>query len=238
MPYRYYPRIRSTSRRMGVLHSRLIFKRRFRRARRVGRMMRRRRARPELKYATIDRTDVTLAANSRETRSVSPIAMVQGTAEGQRIGGSVKFFRITGGLSMRSDVAQPAQPSRPDGILRFLFWTPRIAQAEAQAYMDLVGFNEPVDYNVATVHKDTVVSIGYPEFQYTGVGLTGTVAGSNPISSFKFWKFTFKFPRTVTFRPGDDDVDINKDVMYITVFNVNTFQVVYNFTFRTTYIDA
>lgn len=219
--------------------SRGIFRRRlgrrYSRKRVLGRMMRRRRQRPELKYDQEPYNPgpaATINANSRWKGQLTPSTMPQGTGMGERVGNYIKFLNNQFRLQMITLGTTGA--AGINGLLRILIFSCRIAWAQAEAHIDLMEFNEPMDYNVATVHHDKYVTLGYD--QWEPADDTAKVATATP--TLKHWNFYTKFPRKVHFANGSNEIDINEDTLHIVIFNNSPFNVRTAGFRRTTYIDV
>lgn len=235
MPISYTFRMRGFRRRRFM---RLRRGRRYTRARtysnrrRLTRMMRRSRGRPELKFAIGQTNQQNLVSLGRTTIPTSPETLLQGTSVSTRVGASVKFIRNTINFYAR---ANPSNTSRVEGFVRFIMWTPRISYTQADLYMTALAPLEMIDYNVATIHKDM-----YLHFGKIGQGTIG--ASTNVLQAPNWTEKTFRisnpFPRRVNFRNGNNDVDPNTDVMYLTLINAMDTNLTYDLGSRTTFIDV
>jgi len=233
-----YPFLKRRAIYKSLYRSRRVFRRRNRsstRRLRMFRMMARRRQKPELKYDQ----DIyspgaggTINASSRWKGQLTPATMPQGTGMGERVGNYIKMLNNQFRVNMITLGTNGA--TGINGYLRILIFSCRVAWAQAEPHIDLMEFNEPMDYNVATVHHDKYIRLGYD--QWEPADDTAKVATATP--TLKHFQFYTKFPRKVHFANGSNTIDINTDTLHIAIFNNSPYNVRFAGFRRTTYIDV
>jgi len=244
MRFRYHPKTRRRFSRNNLFQSRTLFMKRFRRRRGVGRMMSRRRTKPELKFALLERT-AELNPQSRTIITISPTAMAQGTAENERIGGEIKSmrnqfrFQIWSSNDYQED--PPDAGDRSTVMVRCLIWSPRISYVGAETYLNSIDLLEPIDFNVCTIHHDFYFTLGNEHyvFEQATINITaGQFMGPSPVPGIRYFQKYTKFPRKIKFRPNSNDIDPNKDVLYLMFINATGLEMTYKGISRTTFIDV
>lgn len=229
-----YPFIKRRLAYRSLSRSRRIFKFRFNRRRAQVRRMMRRRIKPELKFQLTRIANLGVPAATHTELTCSPIGIAQGPGIGERIGNAVKFMRNTGNISLTMVNMGAPPPGRASQYIRLVWWTPRIAYQAASIQMSAMDFEEPVDFKIATVHKQMYVQLGV----VGTVNIGGTSFPVQPsLSQERVIHWSFKFPRTVNFSYTSNDVDANTDVMYCTLINQGLNDLNVTLEARTTYVD-
>lgn len=209
--------------------------RRLRFRRRMGRMMRRRNPRPEIKWLerfnTADTTGEIISPGQHVTFTLTPTVIGQGTGRNQRIGNIVKFRWCKFMLNVRSVLTQNVanQATR----IRVLIISQRIDNTIFDNYLnnEFVPRTNWIDTNLCHVHYDK---------EFTLTNLTGVANyASGQLQALDFNK-SIRFPRKVEFRTGNDGITDGRDQLRLIVCNMNELlasNITYFVKSKTTYID-
>lgn len=206
--------------------------------RRFRRMMRRSRGKPELKFIqqeynpqTSPNPASTLVANSKWIGALTPSTINVGSSVSARIGNEIKFMRN----QFRLDLVTLGTGSAAgiNGYVRILVVSPRIAYTQFENHINLMVYNEPMDYNVATVHHDRYYVMGYDSWVPAGADRVPT-----PVPTVRHTKFVTSFPRKVKFAQGSSTVDVNTDTLYAVIFNNTAYNIRTLGFIKTTFIDT
>lgn len=174
----------------------------------------RRANKPELKYV-----ESNFAQNINEattyTNALSALTIAQGPGVNQRIGNQLRLIKMNINMYIKDNSftgGVTAVPAVQSYQIRCVLWTPRVAQATAATYMGNLTLIRHIDFNVVTVHKDFIFKLSPPYMQEA----TGADIAAGPFAFSKTMKFNVLFPRKVHLAPGENILDIDKDVMYVT----------------------
>lgn len=197
-------------------------------------MNRYRRAKPELKFVAEAGTVNILAGPSTTTINITSLAVVLGPTQFQRIGNQIMLRKCV----LKSDLQVSNNPANlfPDFWLRAIIWTPRVDAADANSYLNTVGFNSILDFKILNTFYDKKIRMG----AVSSIVLAPIVA---PVPNYPTWPSqarldkTFLFPRSVKFTDLNNLMNPNKDVMYITFINESAHTFLYDFVSRITFTD-
>lgn len=188
---------------------------RIRSARIKSKFLRRRPQVPEIKFDDVAITSGQVPPTAQYLANISPLSLIQGTTENTRIGSSVKIRHLRIEYRIYGDSTSQVTARIPEAPYRVVLWTPRIDYANAQNYMSQIQFDETVNHNVVTVHKDWrfVLKSAYGY----GVSVPSNFSGP-PFVVTGIWRIPFprnaKFNQSDRVNPGIFDID--KDVLYVT----------------------
>lgn len=210
--------------------------------------MRRRAIRPEIKYIDLNLASAQLTAATQTTFNITPTVIETGAGNGARIGQEVQFrkvnlrFHITAG-NQSPNVSEYTY--NPEYYQRIVIWTPRIDYAQSLQYMNTINLYTVISYQAVTVHKDMMVRLSLASGQEFNTNGNQIQLGQTGLRHEYFFNKTFMFPRKARFAPtnisNNDLVDVDKDVLYMTLYNDapngSTYSV-YSFGSRLTYIDS
>lgn len=175
-----------------------------------------RRLKPELKY--IDTSiNANINANQYYTNSISPFSIVEGTNYDQRVGNRVrsKSLRIRMKFVDNSNQTTPAvSPYAHTYMFRVVLWTPRLEQGKVTTYLQTVSFLDHIKPNYCTVVHDKYYKLSPC---YVGEASTNDPAGPPRDFQMVLTK-NVTFPRKIVFNDTDNLMDIDKDVMYISIW--------------------
>lgn len=216
--------------RNNIMKSRLLANRNYR----FSMKARRRRAKPELKFYS-RQVDADIPANTRTLGTLTPINILQGPGQGNRIGQEIKSFKIAWNLSLVNSNAIAGEVNwGPTYLIRIIAWTPRVNFADANLYFETINFNEMIDYNVATILLDRYVSMGTQ-----GSNAAGSEILSPAVPTQRHFKFVFKHPRSMKFSPGINTLDEEKyGVFFCIMMNNGLTETQLRSYTRMTYIDT
>lgn len=196
-------------------------------------------AKPEIKYVMVNPASVSAPARGvLPTRPIMPTAIAVGAGQNGRVGQDVKLRKIILNMQMSCADGQGANTNQADCLIRTVMWTPVVSFTDASTYMNslsITAWQQPLDWNMVKVHRDVTWRVGYWGWIITGGAQNFNVKPVYPSHVQK--KFVIPFPRNVKFPPGNNDFDVNKDVLYITVFNPNSVDAVFDYDSKLTYID-
>lgn len=218
---------------------------RFGRKRRMMRMMRRKRMKPELKFIQVPvygNQAVPVAAGSPGIIQsvVTPLTITQGAGLQNRIGASLKFLRCQIRMTLEALFVVPrGNDAQPILFCRVLILQSRLNEVDLTNYLlSLNSLLIPIDYNVATVFYDRMHRLtSAAAFDSSGGQPFSTGDGATP--GKKYIKKIVKFPRRVNFAPGVNDVNDPSDRLRIVFMNDSlNKQVSVSVISRTTFIDS
>lgn len=209
--YRSYPRNRSGPMRRRLLTSRWLFRRRFR----MAKAMRRRGGKPEMKFLWLNQGPVDCDAGTVTFNTITPANVLKGPDAFQRIGSRIKYMRVSVNVHIMIDPSATASTFLQ--YVRLMFLVPRCDTATMVTYLNNTNYEtQYLDPNVVGILHDRTYIISNPV--PNALGAVGVVSGNR--AGVNIDKH-FKFPRTVTFRQGSDDVIDPKDHIYIVLYNQN-----------------
>lgn len=216
--------------RQKLQRSRFLFRRRF--SRRTGRMMARRRQKPELKYAEGFNFAGAILGNTVTTYDATPV-IPQGTAKTERIGNRIKYRYYT--ITTWMNVIPTGPGALNIGTYRFILYSPKVALASAATFMAGLGLDRNWDTQIVQIHLDRTFNLNNP----WQVGVLGAsyVNGRSQI----MFKKVIRFSRIVTFTQGVDNqatepIDTLQAVFYSPVL-ANPL-VDWSFRYKVSYIDV
>lgn len=164
---------------------------------------------PEKKYV-IYNTSVSLTgtANAASTR-ISPIAVAQGAAQGQRIGNMIRgrFLHVR----MRCTFTGSQNYTMP---FRVVLWHPEVDAVTATSYMDGTTNINILDYQRVFIHK---------EFNFDLTCRTDGEDDTGPVPWVWTGEVTIPWPRSIKFSGTGTDMTLEKDFLYATVHSFNSF---------------
>lgn len=199
----------------------------------------RRWAKPEVKWIVRSSASTPIAANAiTNGAAISPNVIPVGPGISERIGNSIKLRKLLFNIQFTT-FDDEATDVRADGVIRVILWTPTQNHTFALDYLQGITIDQwqlPLDWNRVRVHRDLNIRIGFDKYVFTADNTDYLVQTVYPTRVAR--KFVIPFPRTIAFAGNTgDSLDINKDMMYMTIFNPNTFRVNYDFDSKLTYID-
>lgn len=234
---------------------RFRFKRRF--IRRTGRIFRKRFARPgtkrffmkqrknakpEVKWIDFHVNPVTtVAANSRlVSLPISPTAVAKTPSTQGIIGSQFKTRKLIVDAYMSLSDNQQVETDRSDNMYRVIFWYPTQNFTFASEYftnLSLTDWLQKIDWNIVRVVRDFQVRLGYDRYVFTA-GNQNVVA-PKVYPSVQVKRFVIPWPRTVHVQNNSIAVplDINKDILYMTVYNVTSLDFNIDIQTKMTFID-
>lgn len=192
---------------------------RFRSKRIFKKFIKRRAIKPELKYVIVNQSQqVGLQSGSGGptfSTTLSADSITQGSTVQNRIGAKVNIIKVDVNILIKDNSNQTfplVAPKLGSYLVRIICWAPRTTVALAQTYMTALSINSNIDFHQATVYHDKCYNFAISYISETtsndpapGMGMA--------IRNFK-WKF--KFPRKVHLPQGQDELDVEKYVMFIT----------------------
>lgn len=231
------------------LRSRRIFRRRrrgftsYRRRARPGtrRFFRRQRrvSRPEIKFTTYSTaTTVVQSLSVSDPINLSPGVLLTGPGVNQKIGKSCKIRKIFGGIQFRSIDGTEATV-RADGLIRVILWYPTVNLGLSSPYMTNLSISnlmQPLDWTNVRVVRDWLIPLGYENYVFTAAN--ENFNAHNVRASWHARRFVIPWPRTVNDAAGNGLLDVNKEILYMTILNPNTWAINYDFDTKMTFIDA
>lgn len=221
--------LRTSIRRFRRRGGRIYRRRRFRttrvqRSRRIfRRFIRRRAAQVELKYQYQGPVLAEIPAANNYTNNAHSNAFVQNTGVGARVGNQIKFVKVDFNIQIFNNSATTLPlraPAVQSAYTRILFWTPRVAVAQATDYMtNIVGVITPIDFTVVTVLRDVLVNLSPP---YMAEATTNDIAGG-PFAYSVIRHFKIPHPRKVKFASANinpnNTIDPDTHQLYFTIVN-------------------
>jgi len=149
------------------------------------------------------------------TQAMTPITLNPGTGVGTRIGNQVNFIKVDARWVINDDSNQTfplKAPARNTFPVRIVVWTPRRPVLQASNHIEQLNIQSQIDFDQVTVLMDT---IQYISPTYIEESETNEPAGGPRLSALVI-KRSFKFPRKVKFTTGNNDLDPEKDILYVT----------------------
>lgn len=232
-----YSRYRSKS---NYGRRRRIITKRSRTNRIMRRALRRRPIPPEIKYSdNIPCNNSPIPPGQNVAFPVSVSSMQVGNVQGARIGSSIRSRMVKLNIRFVGPISSNATPVvAPDVKIRMIAWTPRIGFTDAATYMGNVTLLTVIDFNNVTVLCDQYVSVGA---QANGNQSLGDAAGNGAVRSDIVIQKSVRFPRTMRFTATTNNVDPNRDILYMTFINsganTSNFTVFLSIFSKTTYVD-
>lgn len=199
--------------------------------------------RPELKHNFVTWNTGKLgqqtgAVGTFYTQSLTPLTLVKGTADDNRIGNKVNFIKVDMRMWIKDDSDQASAqvgPSKHTFPVRIIIWTPRRPYAQSAAYIQALGQANMVDFDYVTCFMDNTFQV-YPSYIYD---LSNDPAPGGGPCEITFQR-RFKFPRKIQLDDTNNDLDPQKDILYCTCLCNTTAAagvIVYNHS-RTWYFDS
>lgn len=216
-------------RRTGRRYGRTFKRKTFRRVKMYRRMFKKT-GKPEIKWLNLNASMVT-AVSGVNTNKVTPTTIPPGSGQSERIGNKIKTLSLSVYFEVNSDTV--GTYALPVSKVRVILWSPKLSDGPVTVQIQTYNNADFVDPNIAHVHLDTNFNI-YQINQ--GSATFDPTSGESYTKRFR--KF-IRFPRTIDFINGNNNILDFKDMIFLTVFVYSSGgpQVITQWRTRLRYVD-